>query len=165
MYKMQTGLCRLVGINVAGAPANLEGQVSPALVQQLESIGSLARFSPGERIMVEGEAGEGIYLLRLGAVRLSVATGEGDVVMLRTLAPGAFVGLSSTLSCDHCCYTVEAIEPSEFTFVPARAAQELLRTRPDLCLQIVQLLGQEMSSLCNERAAVNARKRPVRSSS
>jgi CRP-like cAMP-binding protein len=128
----------------------------------LESIGSQVAFSPGDRVFTEGEPGKGVYILRSGSARVSMESHDGHIIELRTLQPGSFIGLSSTLSCDHCCYTVETGELSEFIFVPAPHARELLRLRPDLCLQVIQLLGQEMSSICNERARINVESKPVR---
>ncbi len=135
--------------------------MNQALINELEAIGHLVRFSPGEVIMSEGESGKGIYLMRSGSAHVSMASHDGRSIELRVLEPGSFIGLSSTLSCDHCCYTVKAAQESGFIFVAAEAAQEFLRTRPELCLQVIQLLGQEMSSLCNERSIINAGGKPV----
>lgn len=134
---------------------------NPALIQELESIGIRASFNPGECILTEGEAGKGIFVLHDGSAQVTMVSHNGETIGLRTLQPGSFIGLSSTLSCDHCCYSVHAAESCSFTFIPAGQAQEFLRSRPDLCLQVIQLLGQEMSSLCNERALLNARMQPV----
>ena len=141
--------------------SNSQNGQNTALIQELESIGSQVAFSPGDKVLAEGEPGKGVYVLRSGSARVSMESHDGNVMVLRALEAESFVGLSSTLSCDHCCYTVEAGEPSEFTFVPAQHAQELLRSRPDLCLQVIQLLGQEMSSICNERALINVESKPV----
>ena len=132
------------------------------LITELESIGQPVSFRPGERVLSEGEPGKGIYVLRSGSARVSMASHEGNTIQLRQLEAGSFIGLSSTLSCDHCCYSVEATAAAEFTFVPAAAVQEFLRSRPDLCLQVIHLLGKEMSSLCNERTTLNATAKPVR---
>jgi CRP-like cAMP-binding protein len=132
------------------------------LIAELEAIGSKVLFNPGERILTEGEAGKGIYILHSGSAKVSMATHTGEIVDLRTLEQGSFIGLSSTLSCDHCCYSVDAAEPCEFTFIPAERAQDFLRSRSDLCLQVIQLLGHEMSSLCNERALLNVRMQPIK---
>ena len=131
------------------------------LISELESLGHRVSYKPGECVLREGEPGRGIYILRSGGARVSMSSHDSKTMHLRELQPGSFIGLSSTLSCDHCCYTVEAIAASEFTFLPAEAVQELLRSRPDLCLQIIQLLGKEMSSLCHERTLLNIRVRPV----
>jgi len=131
------------------------------LILELESIGQPVSCRPGERILTEGESGKGIYVLRCGAAKVSMASHDGKTRELRELEPGSFIGLSSALSCDHSCYTVEATDAAEFTFVPAEAAQELLRARPDLCLQVIQLLGKEMSSLCHERTLLNTDTKPV----
>ncbi len=143
------------------APNRAPEVLHSELIRQLESIGSRVSFSAGEAVLQEGEAGKGIYFLQSGLLSLSVSPQDGSAIALRSLQPGAFIGLSATLSCDHCCYTVTAVESSELTFVPTDAAQELLRTRPDLCLQVIQLLGQEMNSLCAERAAVNVRSQRI----
>jgi len=140
----------------------LQSGPNTALIRELESIGSYVAFSSGDRVLIEGEPGRGVYILRSGSARVSMKSHDGNTIELRTLQAGSFIGLSSTLSCEHCCYTVEAGEASEFTFVPALGARELLRSRPDLCLQVIQLLGQEMSSICNERALINVESKPVR---
>lgn len=141
--------------------SNLQGQQNTALIQALESIGSPARFVAGDKVITEGEPGSGVYFLRSGSARISMKSHDGNIIELRTLEAGSFIGLSSALSCDHCCYSVEAGEPSEFIFVPTQSADTMLRARPDLCLQVIQLLGQEMSSLCNQRALINVDTRPV----
>ena len=140
---------------------NSKTKVGTGLIGELESVGQAVSYGPGERVVSEGESGKGIYILRSGAARVSMASHDGKTMQLRDLEPGSFIGLSSTLSCDHCCYTVEATAVAEFTFVPAEAAQELLRLRPDLCLQVIQLLGKEMSSLCQERTILNHETKPI----
>ena len=125
-------------------------------IAELGSIGQPVSSEPGQCVLNEGEkAGNGIYILRLRRRTRLRGSREGTTVQLRELKRG-FIGLSSTLSCEHCCYTVEATGAAEFTFVPANAAQELLRARPDLCLLVIQLLGNEMSSLCHERTLLNS---------
>ncbi len=141
---------------------NSQAGVVQGLIAALESIGQPVLCKPGERVLEEGETSKGIFILRSGVARVSMASHDGKARQLRELEPGSFIGLSSSLSCDHCCYTVEATGSAEFTFVPAEAAQELLRSRPDLCLQVIQLLGKEMSSLCHERTILNTDIKPVR---
>ena len=140
----------------------LNSQLEGGLIAELEPLGNRVSFKPGERVLQEGEAGSGIYILRSGIAQVTMASHEGTTIELRELQPGSFIGLSSTLSCDHCCYTVEATGVAEFTFVPAEAAQQLLHARPDLCLLVIQLLGKEMSSLCHERALLNSGIKPIR---
>jgi CRP/FNR family cyclic AMP-dependent transcriptional regulator len=140
---------------------NSQVVVGPGLIAELETIGKPVSFHTGDRILTEGEPGKGIYILRSGSARVSMNSHDGNTIQLRELREGSFIGLSATLSCDHCCYSVEADGPAEFTLVSAGAAQELLRSRPDLCLQVIQLLGQEMSSLCNERTILNTGMKPI----
>lgn len=132
------------------------------LIAELEAIGRSVSFQAGERVITEGEPGDGVYILRSGSARVSMTAHDGETIQLRELGCGAFIGLSSTLSCDHSCYTVETAEAAAFTFIPVDKACEFLRQRTDLCLQVMQVLGQEMSAVCHERAILNARSQPVR---
>lgn len=140
---------------------NTQAGLSKGLISELESLGQPVLYERGECVLREGEPGKGIYILRSGVARVSMASHDGKTMQLRELQPPSFIGLSATLSCDHCCYTVEATTAAEFLFVAAEVVQELLRSRPDLCLQVIQLLGQEMSSLCRERTLLNTQIKPV----
>jgi len=136
--------------------SNPQNTADIGLLEELESIGKPVSFAQGERVIIEGEQGKGIYILRSGVARISMTSHDGKTIDLRELRPGSFIGLSSALSCDHSCYTVETAGAAEFTFVAAQDAQELLRSRPDICIQVIQLLGREMASICNERTLLNA---------
>ena len=139
----------------------VNSQVSSGLIGEFESIGQAVSFRSGDRVVTEGEPGKGIYILRCGSARVSMNSHDDKVLQLRELVPGSFIGLSSSLTCDHYCCSIDAIGAVEFTFVPAHAAQEFLRSRPELCLQVIQLLGQEMSSLCRERSILNSAMKPA----
>jgi CRP-like cAMP-binding protein len=141
--------------------SNLQTTATTGLLHELETVGRPLSFVEGERVMVEGEHGKGIYILRSGSARVSMTSHDGKVIALRELHPGSYIGVSSALSCDHSCYTVEVTGAAEFIFVPTGEAQELLRSRPDLCLQVIELLGREMSSLCKERALLNVEATPA----
>ena len=96
---------------------------SKTLIEELESIGSKGSFSleknPGRR---RGGQRHLHPAGRLGAGKHGVAQRGSH----RVAHPGegSFIGLSSTLSCDHCCYSVDACEPCEFIFIPAERAQD-----------------------------------------
>lgn len=130
---------------------------SPTLAEQLEAIGTRVCHASGDRVVNEGDCGAGIYLLLSGSVRLSMKAEHGGTVEPKKLEPGAVIGLSSALNCDYYCYSVEALEACVFSFVPRDRLQELLRQRTDVCLQVIQLLGQEMTSVCTDRARANKR--------
>ncbi len=100
--------------------------VGTTLIGELESIGQPVSFGQDECVMAEGEPGKGIYILRSGSARVSMTSHDGKTIELRELDPGSFIGLSSTLSCDHSCYTVAAAGAAEFTFVPSQEVPGIL---------------------------------------
>ena len=129
------------------------GHVSSDLTKEFEQLGSRVSIPAGERLITQGEHGKGIYLLHSGALRMMVSPAPGREIMLKTFGPGTFIGLSVTLSSELYCYTVEATEESAATDIPAAAAfLNSCWTRPEACLQLIQVLGQEMHWLCNKLA-------------
>lgn len=87
-------------------PSNSQSTASFGLLHELESIGHQLAFGHGERVIAEAEHGKGIYILRSGSARVSMTSHDGKTIELCELEPGSYIGLSSTLSCDHSCYTI-----------------------------------------------------------
>lgn len=64
----------------------------PETLAELERRMELRRFGAGEKIVAWGEAGDAMFLIRRGAVRLVLPLGEGVERHLSTLGRGSFFG-------------------------------------------------------------------------
>lgn len=55
------------------------------------------KYEQGDMIYYQGDASDALFSLRSGIVKLSVASHEGDLRIVRLLGPGAVIGLECLL--------------------------------------------------------------------
>lgn len=65
----------------------------------------------------EGEAPRGVYVICHGAVKLSMASGDGKTLIVQVSHPGECLGLSSVISGRDYHTTAETLEPTQVKFV------------------------------------------------
>jgi CRP-like cAMP-binding protein len=93
----------------------------------------------------------GIYLLRRGTVRAYLATSAGREIVNRVLGSGAILGFPAAMCSRSFQFTVEALEATNLAFLETRALNEYLRARPDLCMQVVTMMSDELIELHQKR--------------
>ncbi|MEO8631524.1 MAG: cyclic nucleotide-binding domain-containing protein, partial [Betaproteobacteria bacterium] len=96
---------RAVRMNVA--PSISEAELD-ALIHDAE----VHRYSPGDSLFNEGDAADGLHLIRRGSVAVSRLLGEREVV-LSYLAAGNYIGEMELVSDAHRSVTVRATVPTE----------------------------------------------------
>ena len=75
-----------------------------------------------------------------------VSVGFGDNSAFdRSYGPGALVGLPSTLTGRNYCMTATVTEDVELAFWSPEALDSLLHSRPDLCQQLLMIMGEKMA--------------------
>lgn len=97
------------------------------LVSLLTSVEPV-RHRPGETIVREGDAGDSLYLIAAGTVRVATRGSGGEEVLLATLGQGDFFGEVSLLTGRPRTATVTATTPVELLRLD-RATVEGLRAR------------------------------------
>lgn len=89
-----------------------------------------------------GDKASGMFVVLSGKVSL----GFGDNSAFdRSYGPGALVGLPSTLTRRNYCMTATVTEDAELGFWSPEALDSLLHNRPDLCRQLLVILGEKMA--------------------
>lgn len=122
-------------------------QAAEALVRTLTGAGETQRIGRGERLFSSGDEAKGVYLIVKGTARASLSGVPGRELMCRTAGAGAVLGLASALCANHYQFDVEAVEEVEAVFLPAAAVNEILRRQPELCMQVVNMMCDELSAL------------------
>ena len=116
----------------------------PDLRDALEELATTVAKKNGTVLFRQGQKAKGVYLLRTGSAVLTVqASGEGMAVP-RTVGPGSVLGLPGVLSNKPYSLTARATQPCELGFVKAERLIELVRQNPNLGLQVLQLLSEEV---------------------
>lgn len=106
----------------------------------------------------QGDAPVGVYLVRKGAVRMTVKAG-GSEVLMRIAHPGAVIGLPGVLGNKPYSLTAVVTQASELAFVPAEKLIEAVRVNPLLGLQVLQLLSEDVR---NARGAIASTRQTVK---
>ena len=128
-----------------------------ALREQLEVIGSRKESKQGTFLFRRGDAVAGIYLISAGTIRLGLEW-EAPAFPARKLACGAVIGLPATLSDSTYSLTAQVIEDAQLVFVPRERLIQLLRDKPSLCFETMNILTEE---LVQTRAALERVRKPA----
>ncbi len=108
---------------------DLLGGLSDEQQRQVESLMTRRRFTKGEVLFHEGDAGDSVHLVQRGRVAVQTSTPRGDIVTLTVLGPGSSFGEQALIDREaRRTATVVALDACE-TRVLHRADFDDLRTR------------------------------------
>jgi CRP-like cAMP-binding protein len=74
----------------------------------------------------------------------------------RTVGAGSVLGLPATMCTKPYSLNAEITEPTRYAFVPSGLVKEFLRTRPELCFEVVEILAREVREMRNATGEVAA---------
>lgn len=128
---------------------------SAETLRAFNTLGHKQTYPPGVLSFAEGQSPRGILVLCSGRVKLSTASREGKILILKVAAPGAVLGLSAVLSGVPYEATAETVTPCRLNFVTrdhlatflsrygeggVRAARAVSKEYQDACLEIQEIL-------------------------
>jgi len=136
------------GYQLAKTDYDVHADAVRELAEALDTIASSHTCRPGDVLFRQGQAADGVLVVRRGKVRLYAGSSDGDTRLpYRTVGPGYVLGLPALFSGQPYSLTAEALEECVFGFVERTRALELVRRRLDLCFQAADLLARELRSL------------------
>ena len=111
------------------------GGLTAAERELLVSVGVVRAVLPGESLFERGDAGQSMYLIEAGEVRLCFDDGQSDKV----LGPGQYFGELSVFIGQHQRYASAVVESAGAVYEITREAfQSLLESEPALAAQFIQ---------------------------
>jgi CRP/FNR family transcriptional regulator len=126
-------------------------QLSTELLEALAPLSSSVRSVPGDRIVEQGARCHGIYVIHSGLARVSILAPGGREVFKRLLGPGCVIGLPASLCSEPYNFSASCQSDCALGFIEVSAFQEFLRTQPLLCMEVVRLMGQELTEMNQRR--------------
>ncbi|HXY03213.1 MAG TPA: cyclic nucleotide-binding domain-containing protein [Terriglobales bacterium] len=111
----------------------------------LMPLASVTQKKKGTILFRRGEEGIGVFLVFRGKVNLRL-DGRASVYPCRTLGSGSILGLPATLSGGTYSLQAEVSEDAELGFVSRQDLLELLAKDTKLCLEVMNMLGKEITS-------------------
>lgn len=134
-------------ISGAGLPCAAAGELALALAPA----GQKREVAPGGRLFSFGDPALGVYLIVNGTARAWLPGGAAQELVRGTAGPGSVLGLPSALCAKSYQFDVEAVEAVEAIFVETELVNQILRQRPELCMQVMRRMCDELSALKQTR--------------
>ena len=113
-------------------------------------------FPKGAKLYQQGMAATGVYLVEKGEVRVVLQAGENQNQLLEVVGAGAILGLSETMSGEKNRVSAEADEQTTVSFIARKNFMEFLDGNPEFCMQVVQLLSENLHGLYHKFRNVSA---------
>jgi CRP-like cAMP-binding protein len=100
------------------------------------------RFSTGERLLQQGDAGDKVVVILRGRGKVSYVTREGRELVLRICGPGELVGELSVIDGRPRLSSVVALEPLEALVLAASEFRSLIETEPTVAWKLLGMLSR-----------------------
>jgi CRP-like cAMP-binding protein len=105
------------------------------------------RFRRNEVIFHQGDPGDSLHVVAVGAVKIVLPSPEGEEAIIATLRPGDFFGELALVDGAPRSATATALEPSDTLVLPRQVFIELLDTLPGLRDALLVGLARELRRL------------------
>jgi CRP-like cAMP-binding protein len=113
-------------------------------------------FEQHDKLVMQDEFPTGIFLIASGDVAVVRREGDGDPLVIKTLAPGDVVGEVATLLRRKTSADVVAVHPTVTLFLPTQQLLELVRSNPAVLAELYLLAVQrdeETSAILDEEVS------------
>ena len=87
-------------------------------LQRMDGLGTWLRVAAGERVLIEGDASDRVYVICRGTMKLSTSSQDGRLLILRIVGPGDVLGLAAALERNPYEATAETIDECEIKSIP-----------------------------------------------
>ncbi len=116
-------------------------------LEELASIVEERIINPNKDLFLEGDAGDAVYLIVKGHVRVYLGGGDRPETTLNELGPGACIGEMAVLDQEPRSASVRALERTRTLRVPGDGFKRLMSQRPEMSEAIVTDLVARMRRL------------------
>ncbi|HEU5402257.1 MAG TPA: cyclic nucleotide-binding domain-containing protein [Terriglobales bacterium] len=125
--------------------------MSSGLLQALQPLSELVASLRNDIIVRQGAECRGVYIIQNGLARVSIVAEDGREIFKRLLGPGCVIGLPATLCSTPYTFSAHCEADCTFRFVASPIFLEFMRTQPLLGMEVVRLMGQELSEMNQRR--------------
>jgi len=115
-----------------------------ATIEQIAGLASRRTYKSDALVFMRGEAGDALYGVATGRVRISTSGPGGKEVFLNTMEPGDTFGEIALLDGHPRTATATTLAPTELFVVRRQQFQSLLQREPALATHLIELLCQRV---------------------
>jgi CRP-like cAMP-binding protein len=114
-------------------------------VEAIASVTTTRTVKSREELFHKGDEGSQLYIVVSGRLKVITTSDEGDDLMFCVVEPGEVIGEVGLLIDRHRTATVRAMEASELIVIDRREFHSLLRTRPDVSIELLTVLAERVA--------------------
>jgi CRP/FNR family transcriptional regulator len=129
-------------------------ELRPECLAALQEMQSVAAYEKGTVLFRQGQPAHGVYTLRSGRARLGLEPNCRGELFLRIAGPGYLLGLPAAISGEPYGFSARLLEDAQVGFIHRDELLPFLRANHELCLHVVQLLGNEVGAAFDLMRAV-----------
>jgi len=119
---------------------------SSGVLKSLDHASHHSTMPAGAILFVEGQISRGIFILCSGRVKLSTASREGKVLILKTVEAGEVIGLSAAISGASYEMTAETAIPCQLNFIGRKDLLEMLHGHSEVGVHAAESLSADFQS-------------------
>ncbi len=144
------------------ASASLFEGLSEDQLRQIAEIAVKMGFQKGEEVFLEGDAGNGFYIVVQGRVKIFKASSEGKEHILHIFGPGEPIGEVSVFSGGQFPANAETITDSSLLYFARPAFVELISSNPALALGMLAVLSRRLREFTMQIENLSLKEVPAR---
>jgi len=129
-------------------------KLSPAALQDLESMKYPSNHQPGVILFSEKESPFGVFIVLSGEVKLSINSSDGKRLILSIAKAGEVLGLSSVLSGLPNEMTAEVLYPAKIAVIERRQFLGFLSRHPEAYQTVTEELSLQYKVACEQLRTV-----------
>lgn len=126
--------------------------LDPTALTRLAERSHVRRLGRGQILFSQGEPSDHLFIVRTGRVRVLVSSAQGEDLVLAVLEAGDSFGEVTVLSDEPRSASVDALEPSELTAVPAAEIRAVLLENPAVLLAVAARLADTVRRITDVAA-------------
>lgn len=123
----------------------------PETLQHLAGLCGVVRVPAGGTLFQKGDAGDALYGVRRGQIRIEIGTGDGQRVTLNALGAGDVFGEIALLDGQPRTADAVAAEPTELFALRRETVLADMRREPKLAIHFIELLCRRLRYVSTQR--------------
>lgn len=123
----------------------LFSEFSDADLNKVAGIAELKNYLPGQDIFSVGQDADAFYVVVMGSVKISVSSGGGDEIQIRTLGSGSHFGEMPFLDGGKRSATVQSTESSHIAEIPFKKLQALFESDASMALKFYRATAKSLA--------------------
>ena len=119
-------------------------QLSDHELDLVRAVASEKTYPKNAVVLTEGEAGDSLYMIQTGKVKVFIGDEEGREIILKILGPGSFFGEMSMIDKQPRSASVTTLETSTFLVLQHAAFEKCVEQAPTIGNMVMQILAQRV---------------------